>query len=133
MVYITLKSLKVSDILNYDVKMDELINLFDHKPNILLHSCCAPCSSSVIERIMPYFDITVLYYNPNIEPIEEYEKRKEEQKKFLSNFNIKMLDCDYDNVSWHKDISGLESEPERGKRCYVCYKKRIEYTAKLAE
>lgn len=125
--------MKVSDSVNYDKELDNLIKSLDHKPNILLHSCCAPCSTSVIERISPYFDITVIYYNPNIEPVEEYEKRKEEEQRFLKQQNIKMVDCDYDNDAWHDAVRGLESEPERGARCYVCYKKRLEYTCKKAK
>ena len=119
-------------ILNYDKELENLIQSLDHKPTLLLHSCCAPCSSSVIERLMPYFNITVLYYNPNIEPKVEYEKRKEEQKRFLEYFNVNMLDSDYDNFIWHEVVNGLENEPERGKRCYICYKKRLEYTANTA-
>lgn len=120
-------------ILNYDRLLENLIENLDHKPSLLLHSCCAPCSTSVIERISPYFDITVVYYNPNIEPVEEYEKRKEEEQRFLKLQNIKMVDCDYDNDSWHDAVKGLESEPERGARCYICYKKRLEYTLRKAK
>ena len=120
-------------VLNYDKELEKLIKNLDHKPSILLHSCCAPCSTSVIERISPYFDITVIYYNPNIEPIEEYEKRKREEQRFLSDIGIKMIDCDYDNDAWHEEVRGLENEPERGARCYVCYKKRLDYTCRKAK
>ena len=122
--------------MNYDKAMMELIQDLDHIPNLLLHSCCAPCSSSVIERLSPFFNITILYYNPNIEPREEYLKRKEEQKNLLLKLphenGLDMIDADYDNDQYHMDIKGLESEPERGARCYKCYKKRLEYTAKKA-
>ena len=69
--------------MNYDKIMQEIVSNFDGKKTILLHSCCGPCSSACIERLKDYFDITVLYYNPNIEPLEEYEHRKAEQKRLL--------------------------------------------------
>lgn len=119
--------------MNYDVEMQKLIASFEGAPKLLLHSCCAPCSSSVIERLMPHFDITVLYYNPNIEPQSEYLRRKEEQKKLLKKINschkLDMVDADYDNDAYHEIVRGLENEPERGKRCYLCYRQRLEYTA----
>ena len=131
------KSLEVkSDIMNYDNIMMEEVKTLDHVPSLLLHSCCAPCSSSVIERLAPFFDITVLYYNPNIEPYEEYLKRKEEQKKLLTRLphdnKLNYIDADYDNDLYHEIVSGFESEPERGKRCYRCYQMRLEYTYKRA-
>lgn len=119
--------------LNYDDEFEKLVHSLDHKPSLLLHSCCAPCSTSTIERVAPFFDVTVIYYNPNIEPMEEYEKRKLEEQRFLNEINIKMVDCDYDNEAWHEEVKGLEKEPERGARCYVCYKKRLEYTCKKAK
>ena len=73
--------------INYDKVMQEEIELFNgRKPKLLLHSCCGPCSTAVLERIMPYFDITVLFYNPNIEPLEEYERRKATQLQLLKEF-----------------------------------------------
>ena len=118
--------------MNYDKEMQNLIDGLTHVPSLLLHSCCAPCSSSVIERLAPYFDITVLYYNPNIEPRIEYEKRKEEQKKLLtlieSPNKLSFLDADWDNDAYHEMVSGLESAQERGPRCYLCYEKRLKYT-----
>lgn len=123
--------------MNYDNIMMETINNLDHVPSLLLHSCCAPCSSSVIERLSPYFDITVLYYNPNIEPYEEYLTRKEEQKKLLAKIphknKLDIIDADYDNDEYHKIVKGYESAPERGPRCYKCYKLRLDYTMKKAQ
>ena len=95
--------------MNYNEEMKKIIKTFDNKKTILLHSCCGPCSSSVIERIKPYFDITVLYYNPNIEPKEEYEKRKSEQIRLLKELNIKYMDCDYDNDIYREKIKGTEA------------------------
>ncbi len=121
---------------NYDIELEKIIKEnASKKPKLLLHSCCAPCSSSVIERLLNYFDITILYYNPNIEPYEEYLKRKEEQIKFLKeiNKNINFMDCDYENELFKELSKGLESVPEGGKRCYKCYNLRLEKTAMLAK
>lgn len=119
---------------NYAKKLENIINNLEYKPKILLHSCCAPCSSYVIDYLNNYFDITILYYNPNISPIEEYEKRKQEEIKFIKNYkDVKFLDCDYDNNLYNKLIKGLENEPERGKRCNVCFELRLEKTAILAK
>ena len=106
-------------------------------PSILLHSCCGPCSSYVIEYLTKYFNITILYYNPNISPLEEYEKRKEEQIKLINLIpkanKVDIIDCDYDNDKYEKEIKGLEKEPERGKRCTKCFNLRLEKTAKIAK
>lgn len=122
--------------MNYDKEMIKLIDGLDHVPTLLLHTCCAPCSSAVIERLKQHFDITVLYYNPNIEPFEEYEKRKNEQKRYLSAITspnrLDMIDADYDNDNYRKIVSGHEEDLERGPRCHICYKNRIEYTFKKA-
>ena len=123
--------------INYDIKLDEIINSLDYVPKVLLHSCCAPCSSAVIERLNKYFDITILYYNPNIEPYEEYLKRKEEEIRFIKEFKtinkLDIIDCDYDNDKYHDLVKGLEDILEGGIRCHKCYNLRLEYTAKLAK
>lgn len=121
--------------MNYQKELENLIEHLDHKPTLLLHSCCAPCSSYVLEYLEPYFMITVLYYNPNIEPEEEYLKRKEEQINFIKKVhpNIKILDVEYDNILYNVTIKGLECEKEGGSRCYKCYKLRMEKTAFLAQ
>ena len=123
---------------NYNIELEKIIkdNLKKKlRPTLLLHTCCAPCSSSVIERLYEYFDITVFYYNPNIEPYEEYIKRKEEQKRFLSelNKNIKFMDCDYENEEFKRISKGLEDLPEGGHRCHECYKLRLLKTAQKAK
>ena len=125
---------------NYQKKLEKLINDINEKnitPTLLLHSCCAPCSSYVIEYLSPYFNITILYYNPNISPIEEYEKRKQEQikliKKLPTKNKVNILDCDYDNDLYEKTIKGLEKEPERGSRCTKCFLLRLEKTAITAK
>ena len=120
--------------INYDKLMQEEIETFDgRKPKLLLHSCCGPCSTAVLERIMPYFDITVLYYNPNIEPLEEYERRKATQLQLLKELNIKFMDCDYENEKWRKVVEPLKDEPEGGKRCSVCFGLRLRYVALKAK
>lgn len=123
--------------MNYDNEMEKIIKELDYVPKLLLHSCCAPCSSAVITKLKDYFDITVIYYNPNIEPYEEYLKRKEEQKRLLtlldSKNKIDFIDCDYDNDKYHELVKGHEDDPERGNRCYICYKQRMKYTASRAK
>lgn len=121
--------------MNYHNELLKIIDSLTDKPKLLLHSCCGPCSTAVLSFLEPYFDITVLYYNPNIEPVEEYNLRKSEQIKFIKNYNkpnIKFLDCDYDNESFKKATIGLEHELEGGARCPVCFKLRLEKTAKIA-
>ena len=98
-----------------------------------MHSCCGPCSSACIERLSEFFDITVLYYNPNIEPIEEYIRRKETQLQLLKQLNIKYIDSPYDNDKFRSLTKCLSCEPEGGKRCPVCFGLRLKYTAKIAK
>lgn len=122
---------------NYSELCEKELKNITNKKRILLHSCCAPCSSYVISYLTDYFDITILYYNPNIFPYEEYIKRKNEQIKLIKEIKTKnkldYIDCDYDNELFNKLIKGLENEPERGSRCSICYKMRIGKTAKLAK
>ena len=122
---------------NYSKLCEDILTNIKEKKKLLLHSCCAPCSSYVITYLTNYFDITILYYNPNIYPYEEYEKRKEEQIKLINKMktknNVNIIDCDYDNDLYNKLIKGLENEPERGNRCTICYQMRIEKTAILAK
>lgn len=122
--------------MNYNKVCEEILNSIDGKKKLLLHSCCAPCSSYVISYLTNYFDITVFYYNPNIYPYDEYLKRKEEQIKLINEIDkvnsVEILDCDYDNVLYQELIKGLENEPERGNRCKVCYLMRMEKTAEVA-
>ena len=120
----------------YKLGQKELSSLTGKK-KLLLHSCCAPCSSHVITYLTSYFDITILYYNPNISPKSEYDKRKQEQIRLIKEIdrvnNIDIIDCDYDNDLYEEKIHGLENEPERGKRCTVCFDLRLDKTAKMAK
>lgn len=118
---------------NYDLLMMEEIKKLTEKKSLLLHSCCGPCSTACIERLIDYFDIKVLYYNPNIEPKEEYEKRKNEQIKFLNIMGIDYIDCDYDNDYFRKMTKHLSEEPEGGARCSVCFSIRLNKTAEVAK
>lgn len=120
----------------YKLCLDELEKL-DSPKRILLHSCCAPCSSHVITFLTNYLDITILYYNPNISPKEEYEKRKQEQIRLINEIETKnklnYIDCDYDNDEYERLIKGYENEPERGARCNICIRQRLEKTKQIAE
>ena len=99
---------------------------------LLLHSCCAPCSTTVIENLKEDYDITVLFYNPNIEPKEEYIKRKNEQIRLLKTLDIPYMEIDYQNEKFNEITAGLENEPEKGQRCHLCYSLRLQKTAKIA-
>ena len=119
---------------NYDKKMLEQTAAAREGATLLLHSCCAPCSSACLERLKDKFKITVLYYNPNVDEKEEYEKRKAEQIRFLKETGwAEFLDCDHDAEAFARIAQGLENEPERGVRCYRCYALRLEKTAAIAK
>ena len=122
--------------INYQKKLEELIKGLNGKPSLLLHSCCGPCSTEVIDFLKDYFEITVFYYNPNIEPLEEYLHRKSEQKRFLNEYKeakIHFLDCEYDNYSFKEMAKGLENIPEGGARCNKCFYLRMKKTAIVAK
>lgn len=122
---------------NYHLLCLEELSKINSTKKILLHSCCAPCSSYVITFLSNYFDITILYYNPNIAPKEEYEKRKQEQIKLIKNINtlhkLDYLDCDYDNNLYNEAINGYQDCKEGGDRCRICFNLRLEKTAILAK
>lgn len=118
---------------DYNVKMKQIIQENEGKKSILLHSCCAPCSSSVLHKISEYFDVTVVYYNPNIYPQGEYEKRKLEQIKLLNIMQIPFLDSDYNENDFLNAVVGLENEKEGGARCNKCFLIRLDETARLAK
>lgn len=121
--------------MNYDLEMNKIIKENISRKSILLHSCCAPCSSYVIELLLNDFDITVLYYNPNIFPKEEYLKRKKEQIRLIKELNnkyVNFIDCDYDNEVFEKTIIGLEHLKEGCKRCEECILLEMKKTALLS-
>ena len=106
-------------------------------PRLLLHSCCAPCSSNCIEVLSKYFMVTVFYYNLNISSDEEYKKRVAEQIRFIKEFDtpnkVEFIEGDYEPDVFFKEVKGLEKEPEGGKRCFKCYELRLRKTAELAK
>jgi len=127
-------------IINFQKELDKLIlklQELDKVPTLLLHSCCAPCSSYVIEYLSQYFHLTVFYYNPNISELEEYKKRVEEQKRLISVFPAKyevdFLEGTYDNENYNKIVSGFEDCKEGGERCFLCYDMRLREAAKVAK
>ncbi len=100
---------------------------------VLLHSCCAPCSGEVIEAISASgIELTIYFYNPNIHPKKEYDMRKEENMQFAKRLGIPFIDADYDPENWYGKAKGMEFEPERGKRCTMCFDMRFEKTAEYA-
>ena len=124
----------INEKINYDkLMMEEIESLNGERKSVLLHTCCGPCSSACIERLSNYLDVTVYYYNPNVEPYEEYLKRKETQIKLLEELNIPYIDADYDNDYYRAQVKGLESEKEGGARCPVCFKIRLKRTAEVAK
>ena len=121
---------------NYQVILQNTIEELQQKnikPKLLLHSCCAPCSTYCIEFLKNYFDITIYYYNPNIDTDSEYELRSKEQQKYLDNINIKYVIEEYNNEDFEKISKGNEFEKEGGERCKLCYNLRLLKTAIFAK
>lgn len=123
--------------MNYDLLMQKEINSLNYTPTLLLHACCAPCSSVCLRRLGNYFKITIFFYNPNITDQEEYLKRSEEMKRFIKEFKIKheikIIEGKYDPLSFLEMVKGMENVPERGSRCFLCYQLRLKETLKVAE
>ena len=123
--------------MNYNLEMEKMMEEIPQGTELLLHACCAPCSSACIERLSDRFKIIILYYNPNITDKDEYDKRLAEVKRFIkeipNKYGIDIMEAKYDPASFFEISRGLEKEKERGKRCYKCYKLRLEETAKVAE
>ncbi|MGN0396534.1 MAG: epoxyqueuosine reductase QueH [Candidatus Fimimorpha sp.] len=126
--------------INYQKQLEkQLIQLENESviPTLLLHSCCAPCSSYVLEYLSNYFSITVFYYNPNISPEEEFRKRAEEQKRLIESMPLKNpVHCivgEYEPERFYELAKGLETVPEGGERCFRCYELRLRESAKIAK
>ena len=120
--------------INYDLKMQQQINNLNGKKKLLLHSCCGPCSTACIEKLIKYFDVTIFYYNPNIYPHEEFDKRLVNQEKVLKHFiGVKIVVPDYDEQIFLQNVKGLESQAEGGLRCEECFKLRLKQTAIYAK
>ena len=131
---------KLANKRNYQKELDGLIAKLQEGasvPKLFLHSCCAPCSSYVLEYLYEYFEITVFYYNPNIYPPEEYHERAAEQKRFIEQFPAKhpisYIEGEYDTKRFYEMARGLEKVPEGGERCFQCYELRMRESAMLAK
>ena len=123
--------------INYQKELDKLIENLDYTPTLLLHSCCAPCSSYVLEYLSKYFKITILYYNPNITDIDEYKKRVEELKRLIKELPVKnkveFIEGKYEPEKFFEMSKGLENLKEGDIRCIKCYYMRLEEAAKVAK
>ena len=123
---------------NYQLELDrtlQKLSLANKRPSLLLHACCAPCSSYVLEYLTKYFDITVFYYNPNISPENEYLHRVSEIKRLISEMcpSVNFIEGRYEPEKFYEMAKGLENEPERGARCLKCYRMRLEESAVIAK
>lgn len=126
--------------MNYQKELDQLtaaLKKEERVPRLLLHSCCAPCSSYVLEYLSEYFEITVFYYNPNIYPEEEYTKRIVEQQKLIADMHfthkVSFLAGAYEKEKFYAMAEGMEHEPEGGERCFGCYRLRLQEAARAAK
>ncbi len=124
---------------NYDRRMQEEIKTLcsGRVPRLLLHSCCGPCSSAVLEKLCPFFDVTVYYYDPNIHPRAEFDRRAAEQARLLEEMRpagkrVGLLKAEWDADNWFALTRGLEDEKEGGRRCEVCFEMRLMKTARAA-
>ena len=123
---------------NFQRELDNLIRIHQQKgekPTLLLHSCCGPCSSYVLEYLTQFFSVKLFFYNPNIQPQEEYQKRLTAQKHVLERMNfsdVNLIEGEYNPDFFFEAVKGFENEPEGGKRCEICIKMRMEYSAKEA-
>ena len=135
--------MKVDNVRNFQKELDRLIERLEQNnergKRLFLHSCCAPCSSYVLEYLRSYFNITVFYYNPNISFTEEYKKRVAEQKRLIEEYNcqndgypIAIVEGDYEPERFYDLAKDLEECPEGGERCFLCYEMRLQKTAELA-
>lgn len=121
---------------NYDLQFDNIVKGLEVKKRLLLHACCAPCASSVLERVTPYFDVTIYFYNPNITDRSEYLHRYNELLRFVNivyGDKIKVIDGGFEPRPFIEAARGLEDEPERGLRCDKCFYLRLKKTAELAK
>ena len=133
--------------INYNNEMESIISSLDGRvPNLLLHSCCAPCSSACLEVLTPHFNVTILYYNPNITDALEYDHRLNEEKRFIETLNmnngfgngndfhtISIIDAKYEPSEFFEAIKGYEDCPEGGDRCFICYEMRLREAALAAK
>jgi len=103
------------------------------KPRLLLHTCCGPCATAVLERLAETYDTTCIFYNPNIHPESEYALRLDQARTLARRMSVQLIDVEYDAAEWFTETSGFEGEPEGGKRCEVCFRKRLKRVARIAK
>lgn len=135
--FIGRKDPRMPNRINYQQEMEKVLQQLDTaalRPRLLLHACCAPCSSATLERLARHFDLTILYYNPNIYPPEEYHRREAELERFVeqAGYHYPVVELPYNPQEFYDAVKGLEQEPEKGERCTVCYRLRLEQTARYA-
>lgn len=122
---------------NFDLLFDKIVSTFgESKRSLLLQACCAPCSSAVLERVTPFFDVTLYFYNPNITDCNEYKKRFNELERFVNAAycgKVDLVDGGFDSQSFYAATENLQNEPERGARCTVCYRQRLYDSAAYAK
>ena len=121
---------------NYDAEMQKIIALNKErgvKPKLLLHACCAPCSTACLDKVMADFAVTVFFYNPNMDGKEEYDKRAKEEIRLCERFSIPVVVDNYEPNEFYSEIKGLENEKEGGKRCEKCFYLRLKKTAEYAK
>ncbi len=126
--------------MNYQRELDHMLEKLDPSEapkKLLIHSCCAPCSSYVLEYLSKYFEITIFYYNPNIYPEEEYNRRVEEQQRLIleipKGYPVSFLQGAYEPKDFYDYVKGYEKESEGGQRCFLCYRMRLEEAAEMAK
>ena len=117
---------------NYQQELDKLISALEQRPKLLLHACCAPCSTYVAEYLREFFDITLFYYNPNTHPESEYIKRLDALKTLAEHFSLPIIEGDYHPQEFFSRVRGMESLPEGGERCTECFRIRLGETARTA-
>ncbi len=115
-----------NDLVNYILSMSK-------RTKLALHSCCAPCSSYVLEFLNDFFDVTVFFYNPNIHPLREYQHRLCEQKRLCAKMNVPLVECEYDPQVFFERTKDYKTAPEGAERCGICFKMRLDNTARLAK
>ncbi len=121
--------------MNVDIELQNLIDSLKNEgrtPSLLLHACCAPCAVACLERVVEHFDVTLFYYNPNITERDEYEKRLKELKRVSHAYGVNVIDGKYCENAFFEYVKGYEQEPERGKRCELCFRLRLEKTQETA-
>ena len=127
----------MSNRINYQREMEQVLQQLaaqEQRPRLLLHACCAPCSSATLERLAEHFELTILYYNPNIDPPAEYHRREAELERFVeeAGYRFPVVELPYEPREFYDAVKGLEQEPEKGARCTICYRLRLEQTARYA-